>query len=131
MKYPLISKEEFCKYISILKKQDEKEDLITKAFRQVDEEADVAFISLYSSERAAILDLLNVVMDTEINPQIGSDIEYFCYDLDFGKVYESGKKDWIKDENDEIIDLSTAEKLYDYLVEEHFRHNKKKNRKQK
>ena len=129
MKYPLISKEEFCKYISILKKQYEKEDLITKAFRQVDEEADVSFISLYSSERSVILDLLNVVMDAETNPQIGSDIEYFCYDLDFGKVYEDGKKDWIKDENDEIIDLSTAEKLYDYLVEEHLKNNSKENRK--
>lgn len=125
MKYPLISKEEFCKYISILNKQDEKEALITKTFRQVDENADVSFISLYSSERTAILNLLNVVMDAEINPQIGSDIEYFCYDLDFGKVYEDGKKDWIKDENNKIIDLSTAEKLYDYLIEEHFRRNTK------
>lgn len=125
MKYPLISKEEFCKYISILKKQDKKEALITKTFRQVDENADISFISLYSSERTAILNLLNVVMDAEINPQIGSDIEYFCYDLDFGKVYEDGKKDWITDENDKIIDLSTAEKLYDYLIEEHFRRNPK------
>lgn len=129
MKYPLISKEEFCKYISILKKQYEKEDLITKAFRGVDENADVPFILLYSSERTAIIKLLNIVMDAEIEPEIGSDIEYFCCDLAFGKAYESEKKDWIIDENGKIIDLSTAEKLYDYLVEEHFNRNPKENEK--
>lgn len=41
----------------------------------------------------------------------GSDIEYFIYELEFGTKYEPGM---VLDGNEEV-DLSTAEKLYDYL----------------
>ena len=130
MKFPIISKEDFCRYINVLKKMDAKEGLLTDTFREIDENGDVALIALYSLERNAILDLLNTVMEAQIDPHIGSDIEYFCYDLNFGENYkEKPYADWITDEDGTPIDLSTAEKLYDYLVYEHFKRNPKENKK--
>lgn len=41
------------------------------------------------------------------------DIDYFCYELDFGRSYVDG---CVTDSDGNPIDLSTAEKLYDYLV---------------
>jgi hypothetical protein len=42
-------------------------------------------------------------------------IEYFAYDLDFGKKYEDGM---IKDADDSIIKLATIEDLYNVLIKE-------------
>lgn len=41
-------------------------------------------------------------------------IAYFVYELDFGRKYSPG---YVIDENGEDINLSTAEKLYEYLAE--------------
>lgn len=42
-------------------------------------------------------------------------IEYFAYDLDFGKKYEDGM---IKDADNSIIKLATIEDLYNVLIKE-------------
>lgn len=42
-------------------------------------------------------------------------IDYFIYELDYGRKYEPGM---ITDENGHDIDFSSAEKLYDYLIGE-------------
>jgi hypothetical protein len=42
-------------------------------------------------------------------------IDYFIYELDYGRKYEPGM---ITDKNGADIDFSTAEKLYDYLTGE-------------
>ena len=119
MKYPIISKEKFCEYINLLKKMDEKEESLTDAFRNLDENADVSLVGLYTTERLAILDLLNTVMDAQVDENFGSDIEYFCYELEFGKRYLT-RDDWVTDADGNKIDLSTPEKLYDYLVKEYY-----------
>ena len=41
-------------------------------------------------------------------------IDYFIYELDYGRKYQPGM---IQDENGQNINLSTAEKLYDYITE--------------
>lgn len=128
MKFPIISKDQFCKYIDVLKKMDDKENLLTNTFQEIDEngEGEVNLIALYSNERDTIIELLNTAMEAPIDIHIGSDIEYFCYDLNFGKEYKN-RQDWIQDENGHIIDLSTPEKLYDYLVQGYFeRHPEEK-----
>ena len=69
-----------------------------------------------------MIEMLCDLMEIEYNrdPHIGDDIQYFIYDLNFGKS---------KDAVEAIItdgktyDLSTAEKLYDYILES----NKEKN----
>lgn len=43
-----------------------------------------------------------------------SDIDYFCIELDFGRKYEPG---CITYADGTEIDMSTPEKLYDYLME--------------
>lgn len=52
--------------------------------------------------------LLRKLMD-----DLYENIDYFINELDFGRKYKPGM---ITDDDDEDIDLSTAEKLYDYLV---------------
>lgn len=41
-------------------------------------------------------------------------IEYFCYELKFGEKYYPG---CVKSVNGENIDISSAEKLYEFLIE--------------
>lgn len=40
-------------------------------------------------------------------------IDYFIYELDYGRKYEAGM---ITDENGEDIDLRTPELLYDFII---------------
>lgn len=40
-------------------------------------------------------------------------ISYFCFELDFGRNYEDGK---VINKDGATIDLSTADKLYDFLM---------------
>lgn len=40
-------------------------------------------------------------------------ISYFCFELNFGKAYKPG---CVTDKNNNNIDLSNAESLYDFLV---------------
>ena len=42
-------------------------------------------------------------------------ISYFIYELDYGKKYKDG---YVQDGKGNNIDISTAEKLYDYLIKE-------------
>ncbi len=44
---------------------------------------------------------------------IGDDIPYFIFELDFGVEYEKGS---VIDDNGNDIDFSTVEKLYDFLT---------------
>ena len=68
-----------------------------------------------------VIDLLSRLINP-IYPDIAKDdLEYFCYEIDFGREYEVGS---VTGKNGKIIDFSSAEKLYDYFVEEE-KHNMK------
>lgn len=107
----LLSKEEFVKYIKILKSiYDYYEYLYTVSHGS---------ISILDNEDAsnvlqAYIEMLEKFMDVELYPTIGSDIQFFAYELDFGTADNAHEA--IRLENGEIIDVSSAEKLYDYLV---------------
>lgn len=61
------------------------------------------------SHEIIVLQLLeNMFNDTEI-------LSWWLYELDYGRKFTLG---CIQDANGKDIDLSTADKLYDYLVEE-------------
>lgn len=66
---------------------------------------------LISHERTVVFLLRKLLNDVFEN------INYFIYELDYGRKYESGM---IKDEKNQDIDFSTAEKLYDYLAGKFF-----------
>ena len=108
----MLSKKEFVRAIEILKAMDEKEHSIYKAsngainFSEIDE---------YSELFTNYVRLLELSMGIEPNKEIyGSDISYFIYEINYGK-------DWTPDsvtEDGVSIDISTAEKLYDFLSKE-------------
>lgn len=63
-----------------------------------------------------LIDLLNLAFQDPNSEFTDDTIEYFIYDLDFGKTWS---KYCMTEQDGTIIDLSTAEKLYDYLMKEH------------
>lgn len=107
----LLSKEEFVKYIKILKSiYDYYEYLYTVSHGSISilDNEDV------SNVLQAYIEMLEKFMDVELYPTIGSDIQFFAYELDFGTADIAHEA--IKLENGEIVDVSSVEKLYDYLV---------------
>ena len=98
-----LSKDEFCDVIDKIKAHhamiENLEDILGVVFE-------------FDDLQDTVVELLEKVMDVESNEKFGSDISYFIYDLDYGK-------DWTPSSlkiNGESADISTAEKLYDYLM---------------
>ena len=104
----ILTKEQFVKYIGKIQECYEFENEISEAFYKYGCQAP-EFPFPYNE----MVDVLNVMFTLETNDNWGSDIDYFCIELDFGKKYKPG---CIKDENGNEIDLSSAEKLYDYIT---------------
>ena len=102
---PPITKEEFVSYIAFIKERGEKMDELNRAF--TDEFEDSIFYP-YLKYEAKMVDLLKSVMHDKYD-----DIEYFIYELNFGEKYEDGM---IREKDGTLIDFSTAENVYDYLV---------------
>ena len=105
-----LSKDEFEDIVDRLK---ESSDLVSKVddlFRNSRDNVECDFCngaSLQISHESIVVLLLKKMMRDSCD-----NIDYFIYELDYGRKYEPGM---IKDDNDRDIDLSTAGKLYDYL----------------
>lgn len=70
------------------------------------------------------MDLLSNCVDDKLDQKyIYSDLSYFIYDLNWGKDYKPGS---IKDEDENDIDFSTVDKVWEYFNTRYF---KKKNTK--
>ena len=102
---PSITKEEFVSSINFIKERGEKMDELNRVF--TDEFEDSVFYP-YLKYEAKMVDLLKSVMHDKYD-----DIEYFIYELNFGEKYEDGM---IREKDGTLIDFSTAENVYDYLV---------------
>lgn len=102
-----MKKEVFVSIVNAIKAQREFDGKMFKKLSEVFEEFD----GWYNTDVVItpIEDALEVEFDdTE------SMISYFMYDLDYGKEYpEEGAK--LRDGT--VIDITTVEKLYDYLME--------------
>ena len=61
----------------------------------------------------SLVNVLHVLTNTVNDGD--SDIQYFISELDFGNLYHDGCIKW---KNGDIIDLSTAEKLYEHLTKQ-------------
>lgn len=107
----MLSKE---KFVEIIKQLEEQEE-IDKNFAKSVSDAFDCFAVMYNNGRhtSIIMTLLNDIFGEEHNSTYGSDIEYFVYELDYGRKYKHGM---ITNSDGSIIDLSTTEKLYDYLI---------------
>lgn len=108
----MISKEKFCE---ILKKLEEAEQQDNKFSLSISEFFDCTALRYVPTDSYTriILDLLNEMFNLESYEYIGTDLEYFIYELDWGKRWHSGI---ITEKDGTDIDISSADKLYDYLM---------------
>ena len=107
----IISKEKFVEIINRLKNYNELQDKIDNLFKDNIENRERDFInagSICIGHESVVVYLLEKIFDTDM-------ISYFIYELDYGEKYKAG---CVLDENMNEIDLSTAEKMYDYLVQD-------------
>lgn len=106
----MISKEKFVSIINEMKELHDIEDKINDLSRECNNDSirDFGFFSYMTCQDDIILDLLCTIFnDHDI-------ISWWIYDLDFGRAYKDG---CITENNgNTIIDLSTSDKLYDYLI---------------
>lgn len=108
----MLSKKEFVEIINELKEVNDFVDETNEKARTLKDAIRSDFfnaMSLSISHENTVLKLLEKIFeDRDI-------IGWWLYELDYGRKY---KKGCIQDSNGKNIDVSTAEKLYDYLIEE-------------
>jgi len=103
----MISKESFIKMMDALQKQEEFDREAHNKLGEIFTD----FEGYYGN------DLINIFPEI-LGDEMGDKddwIFYFMYDLDYGTAYKEGD---IAEKDGTIIDLSTAEKLYDFLIKE-------------
>ena len=107
----MISKKEFVEIINKLRKVNDFVDETNKKARELDDAIISDFyntMSLSISHENIVVELLeNMFNDKET-------ISWWLYELDYGRKYG----EYCITENGKPIDLSTADKLYDYLTKE-------------
>lgn len=107
----IISKDKFIEIINRLRNYNNLQDKINDLFKENIDNKEMDFInagSICIGHESVVVYLLEKIFDTDM-------ISYFIYELDYGKKYKAG---CVLDENMNEIDLSTPEKLYDYLVQD-------------
>ena len=108
-----ISKEEFVEILNRLRDSSDLVDKVNELFRNSRDNVECDFCNgaaLQISHESTVVLLLRKLLNDAFE-----DIDYFIYELDYGRTYEPGM---ITDENGHDIDLSSAGKLYDYLTGE-------------
>ena len=108
-----LSKKEFVKCIDHLKAARDLQDQVDELFRKSRDNIEWDFLnaaSLQISHENLVVSLLENLMDDD---EKYPDISYFIYELDYGRRWQPG---YVIDGNGEDIDMSTPEKLYDYLI---------------
>ena len=103
-----LSKENFIDIMNSIEKQHKHDIKCAKAFSVI---LPNDYTSVYNNSflYESVFNLLDIIFKQD---KKNSWIEYFIYELDFGKKYKEGS---IK-LNDKNIDLSDSEKLYDFLI---------------
>ena len=107
----MISKEKFVEIINRLKSYNELQNKINDLFKENIDNKEMDFVnagSICIGHESVVVYLLERMFDTDM-------ISYFIYELNYGEKYKAG---CVLDENMNEIDLSTAEKMYDYLVQD-------------
>ena len=106
----IISKEKFVEIINRLRNYNDLKDKIDDLFKDNIDNREMDFMnagSICIGHESVVVYLLENMFDTDM-------ISYFIYELEYGEKYKAG---CVLDANMNEIDLSTAEKLYDYLVQ--------------
>lgn len=105
-----LSKEEFVKVINEIERQFKFRDALNEVYEDYDGAAPWEPSGILVDK---MVHLLNVMFDLEETATFGSDIEFFIFELDFGRNPDNlhiGEKDGNK------IYISSAEELYDWII---------------
>ena len=118
----MISKEKFVEYINFIKSLDDKESKLQDGLQACFGKENVGYVSVFNEVVPKMIEMLCDLMEVEYNrdPHIGDDIQYFIYDLNFGESKDAVEAITV---DEKTYDLSTAEKLYDFILDS----NKEKN----
>lgn len=107
----IISKKEFVDIINSLKEVDQFVEETNERAKKLKDAVMSDFfnaMSLSISHENTVVQLLESMFETDM-------ISYWLYELEYGKKYKRG---CVQDANGKVINISTAEKLYDYLIKE-------------
>ena len=106
----MISKKEFCNIINELKKTNDFVDEVNRKAKELNNDIANDFfdaMSLSISHETLVVKLLEEIFDDE------DMIKWWIYERDYGRECKDG---YLQDGKGKNIDVSTPEKLYDYLV---------------
>lgn len=106
----IFHKEEFVSIIEKLRDSFDLVEMVDELFYNSRENVECDFCNgagLQISHEGIVVLLLKKLMKDEADW-----IDYFIYDLDYGRKYAPGI---VKDKKGNNVDLSSAEKLYDYI----------------
>ena len=110
----MLTREQFRKTFEDIRNLEEKEEIFNNAIKQMSVDG---YCFIFSDAISSLIDLLSAAMGLEARNKDGfNDIEYFCYELDFGRVDFASHA--IETPEGKTIDLSSVDKLYDYLIGE-------------
>lgn len=105
----IIDKETFCNIIDRLQDYHDLQSQINDLFNNQIDNRELDFMnagSICIGHESVVIELLEKMFETDT-------ISWWIYEMDFGKCFSIG--DLVED-NGEEPDLTTVEKLYDYLV---------------
>lgn len=105
----IISKDKFVEIINRLKNYNNLQDKINDLFKENIDNKEMDFMnagSICIGHGSVVVYLLENMFNTDM-------ISYWIYELDYGKEYKDG---YVQDGEGNNIDISTVEKLYDYLI---------------
>lgn len=106
----ILSEQEFVDIIERLREAADLQEQVDKLFRNSRENIENDFCNaaaLQISHESSVVFLLKRIMHDQYDY-----IDYFIYELDYGRKYESGM---ITDENGQDIDIHTPKLLYDFI----------------
>lgn len=100
-------------FVSIIEKLKEVNNFVNKVNSEA-RKLDDAIISDFFNASSLSISHENIVLELLENMFDDKDIlSWWLYELDYGRKFKMG---YMTDEKGNNIDLSTAEKLYDYLL---------------
>ena len=104
----MITKELFCETVRELQRAYDYQEGLNQYFKNNDVDGYV-----YQPDCSLVLiKVLEKVMNLPVDDRVGSDLSYFCYELNFGRNFKEGD---VTDDG-RNVDFSSPESLYDYFT---------------
>ena len=103
------------KFVDIINKLKEVNDFVNETNDRARKLSDAVMSDFFNAQSLSISHENIVIELLEDMFNAGDIISWWIYDLEYGTKYKDG---CITEKDGTIIDVSTAEKLYDYLYKE-------------